>query len=614
MTLAPSSTPARTRRWLAVVGLATVVAGCAHGPARMAHDDFLVSPIRETAHRGNDDLLTAGMGLLGLMSPAAPNPQDPEAPTPDELRRRAIHTSWRGIADLGPLGAYGQLYGSVANTPGREYQAFAQVPGMSQPHRVLAQVPDGFDTAKRCLLVAPSSGSRGVYGAISVAGAFGLPRGCAVVYTDKGTGGGYYDYDSATGAALDGRRAGRDAALEFVPPGPQPDAPHTVAVKHAHSGDNPESRWGEQVLQAARFGLAALDRAFPEAAPFTAANTRIIAVAVSNGGGAVLKAGEADRAGLLAAVVAGEPNITPPGARSLYDFSTEAALYQPCIAASLGDAPALMPAAAAQAVAALRCASLKAGGLLSGATQEELVAAARAKLVASGWSEGALKQANINVALDLWRSVVATYAQAYARADAAHPLCGYRFAMKDAAGAARATTAAERALWWSDGAGIASVVGLGIIDGMAAAPDPALPALRCARDLVDGKTPEAQALQRGLAEVTASARPHTPLTVIVHGEDDGLVPPAFTSTPYVAAARANGARIAYWRVPHAQHFDAFLAVPDVGARNVPLLPYVYRALEQVLDHLDGRGDAPVDRRFDATPRGSSVLTAKHLAL
>lgn len=580
----------------------------------MSHDDFLVSPIRETAHRGNDDLLTAGMGLMGLMSPAAPNPQNPEAPTPDELRRRAIHTSWRGIADLGPLGAYGQLYGSVANTPGREFQAFAQVPGMRQPHRVLAQVPDNFDTKKRCLLVAPSSGSRGVYGAISVAGAFGLPRGCAVVYTDKGTGGGYFDYDTATGATLDGTRAGRDAQLEFVPPGAAPDAPHTVAVKHAHSGDNPESRWGEQVLQAARFGLAALDRAFPAEAPFTTTNTRIVAVAVSNGGGAVLKAGEADRDGLLAAVVAGEPNINPPGARSLFDFSTEAALYQPCIAAALTDAPALMPAAAAQAVASLRCASLKASGDLVGDTPEALVAAARAKLTTSGWSDGALRQANINVALDLWRSVVATYAQAYARADAAEPLCGYRFALKDANGAPRAATAAERALWSSDGAGIASIVGLGIVDSLAAAPDPALPGLRCARALIDGTDAAAKAVQRGLAEVTATAKPHTPLTVIVHGEDDGLVPPAFTSTPYVAAARAHGARIAYWQVPHAQHFDAFLAVPDVGARNVPLMPYVYRALEQVFDHLDGKGEAPADRRFESTPRGSSMLTAKHLGL
>ena len=50
-----------------------------------------------------------------------------------------------------------------------------------------------------------------------------------------------------------------------------------IAVKHAHSGDNPEADWGRHVLQAARFGLQALNEAFPQQAPFTAANTRIIA-------------------------------------------------------------------------------------------------------------------------------------------------------------------------------------------------------------------------------------------------------------------------------------------------------------------------------------------------
>jgi hydroxybutyrate-dimer hydrolase len=72
--------------------------------------DFLVGSVRATVHRGNDDLLTAGLGLAGLRGPAAPF-ASPEAPTPEELRRRAIQTNWKGIADLGPLGRYGELYG-----------------------------------------------------------------------------------------------------------------------------------------------------------------------------------------------------------------------------------------------------------------------------------------------------------------------------------------------------------------------------------------------------------------------------------------------------------------------------------------------------------------------
>src|SRR3954464_5372564 len=126
--------------------------------------EFLTSAVRATAHRGADDLLSAGLSLpgpRGALSPFA----EASAPTPPELRRRAIQVNWKGIADLGPLGGYGDLYGSVATVPGREYQAFAKIPGAHFPHRVLAQIPDAFDAKARCLIVTASSGSRGIYGA-----------------------------------------------------------------------------------------------------------------------------------------------------------------------------------------------------------------------------------------------------------------------------------------------------------------------------------------------------------------------------------------------------------------------------------------------------------------
>ena len=141
----------------------------------------MFSAERATTHRDGDDLLTAGLGLAGLRGLAPPAFADAASPTATELRRRAIWSNWRGIADLAPGGGYGEIYGSTAPVPGREFSAFATVPGARHPHRVLVQVPDGFDRKRRCLLVAPSSGSRGVYGAIAVAGAWGLPKGCAVV-------------------------------------------------------------------------------------------------------------------------------------------------------------------------------------------------------------------------------------------------------------------------------------------------------------------------------------------------------------------------------------------------------------------------------------------------
>ena len=132
----------------------------------------MFSQPRNSEHRGQDDLLSAGLGLPGLRTMTPPGFADAVHPTAQELRRRALWANWRGIADLAPGGGYGELYGSVASVPGREFSAFATLPGASQPHRVLLQLPDDFDAAKRCVVVAASSGSRGIYGAIAVAGAW----------------------------------------------------------------------------------------------------------------------------------------------------------------------------------------------------------------------------------------------------------------------------------------------------------------------------------------------------------------------------------------------------------------------------------------------------------
>jgi hydroxybutyrate-dimer hydrolase len=101
--------------------------------------------------------------------------------------------------------------------------------------------------------------------------------------------------------------------------------------------------------------------------------------------------------------------------------------------------------------------------------------------------------------------------------------------------------------------------------------------------------------------------------VLVHGLDDGLIPPAFTSAPYVAQARAAGRDVRYWQLRNVQHFDGFLPLPDYGARYLPLLPYLYEALDRVDAHLDG-APLPADAVIDARPRGAGVLEAGHLAI
>ena len=571
--------------------------------------DFLSSPVRETRHEGDDDLLTAGLGLEGLRGTSVAF-ADPEHPAPQELRRRAIQTSWKGIADLGPLGRYGELYGSTATIPGREFQAFARIAGANAPHRVLLQAPDNFDAKARCLIVTASSGSRGIYGPIALAGAVGLPRGCAVAYTDKGTGSGYFDTATRSGVALDGTRVTvGEAQLEFEPYA-KTSTDAGIAVKHAHSGDNPEADWGGHVLQAARFGLAMLDRAYPQSAPFTPDNTRIVALGLSNGGGAVLRAAGKD-ADLLDAVIAVAPNINVPGqGRTLYDYVTDAAIWMPCalLDPRFDEAPFARLDSKSPPQWQARCATLQVDGRVGAKSPS---ADALAHLHASGWTDPAIASAAASTQFDLWRAVAATYASSYLRAPVGAMPCGFRFDGIDAKGAVISADAAQRAAWWSDASGIPPGAGVGLIGPMGDAADPNLASLDCLRGLW---TDASSALHKAV-DATRAGLPRKDLPIVViHGAADGLVPMAFSGGAYVDWLRRNDRAPSFWPIESGQHFDAFLAFPGFGDRHVPLLPFAQAAFDKVLAALiEGRPvpflDAPT-----ATPRGAGPLDASHLGL
>lgn len=574
-------------------------------------------PMPPLAYLQHDDLLTAGLGLDGLRNPTPPPFANPAAPSAEELRRRALWTNWRGIADLAPGGGYGELYGSLAPAPGREFHAFRRVDGAQQPHRVMVQVPDAFDQGQRCLLVTASSGSRGIYGAIALAGAWGLPRGCAVAYTDKGAGTDWIESGSAPRHDIDGR-LGATPVPAFSPAGAE--AMPRVAYKHAHSQDNPEADWGRHVRQAAEFGLEALNAALPQQAPFTFANTRVMAAGLSNGAGAVLRAAELE-GDWLDGVVAIAPNIwTGASGRQLFDYGTEAALYMPCaLLHPRFDAVALARPGGARPPAWLaRCASLRAAGLLAGETPEAQAQDAYARMQASGWSDAALEAGALSVSFDLWRALGVGYASAYARSAADAMPCGYAYAALDAQGAARAATPEERAAWWSDASGIPPGGGVGILDSLAAGGDPALPGLICLRDLRDSGSEGSLRLQAGIA-ATRAALPRAGLPVVViHGADDGLVPEAFSGGAYAAWAQAHRRDVRYWKVTNAQHFDAFLGLPPLAVRYVPLMPYAYRALDAMWAHVVEGAALPASAVIQARPRkadatGIAPLTREDLA-
>jgi hydroxybutyrate-dimer hydrolase len=564
----PQSPPRRGRPLALAALLAPALAAAATAPLPIAAPD-------ESAHREADDLLTAGLGIDGLRGPI-PALADPASPTFAELRRRALWTNWRGIADTAPGGGLGEVYGALAPVPGREFHGWATAPGAGHPHRVLLQLPDAFNRERPCLVITASSGSRGIYGAIALAGGWGLPRGCAVAYTDKGAG-------------TDWRRVGDD----------------TVHVPHAHSGDHPEADWGRHVLQAAAFGRMVLRRE----TGIDDAGLTVIAVGVSNGAGAVLRAAgdEAaegrgiDGAPRLDGVVAISPNVHVDGGPALFDLATQAALLMPCaLAASDFDGDSLLrPGGALPPAYATACAALAAHDQIKGDDIATQATNARKAMHAAGWTDPALRAGALSVAFDLWRAVGAGYASSYLRSDAATMPLGYRYAVRDAQGATPAASAAEAALWWSDSSGLPPGSGVVLLDPPG--DDGRM------RGLLGLQALAADERVRAAIAATRAATPREDLPILLlHGVDDGLVPEAASSAPYAAFVRGRGANLAYWRIHRAQHFDAFLGQPALAARYLPLMPYAYAALDAMWAHLQDNAPLPGDREIQPTPRAAQA--------
>jgi hydroxybutyrate-dimer hydrolase len=430
------------------------------------------------------DLLTAGLGKTGLGSAAAPGFANPLLPTSLELRRRAIHTNYRAVLDPTTGGGYGTLYGPNVDKNGNvtasegyihgcEHLAFADDGSGKKNVTLMVQIPDSFDPKNACIVTGTASGSRGIYGAIGASGEWGLKRGCAVAYTDKGTGNGLHDLATNVVGLIDGIRytpalapltadgAGTDshftAALTDAERAAYNTAfPNRVAYKHAHSQQNPEADWGRNTLQAVVFAFYALNEQFGKPLgnsgfkriAIDRRNTLVIASAISNGGTGGLAAAEQDRFGLIDGVAVTEPNAQPDElhglriqqgtntvetiGKPLYDYFTYGNLYQPCAAIAVGAAApayAFLPAVQAQN----RCAGLKAKGLLTKTTLAEQASEALEKLHKYGWGteSDVLHASHYRFATN---AIAVTYANASGRFSVADNVCGFSFANTDAAG------------------------------------------------------------------------------------------------------------------------------------------------------------------------------------
>ena len=440
---------------------------------------------------GAQDLLTAGLGKTGLGAAAAPAYADPLNPTAAELRRNTLYSNYRGLVDASAGGGYGTLYGPNVDVngrvtagegliPGREYVAVLDDGSGKKRVTIIVQVPDSFNTAAPCIVLGPSSGSRGVYGAIATSGEWGLKNGCAVALTDAGKGIGLYDMTDDSVNKIDGTRATRAAAgalstfaadiTEAARAAYNALQPNRVALKQVHSQLNPEKDWGADTLAAGRYAFYVLNARYGnerDRSPFYSENTLVIAGSVSNGGAAVLRAAEQDSGGLIDGVVAAEPVTEMPTAggygitfggtavtgygKRLADFTTYGNVYQPCAALAAGAAMAevsifnYLVFTGQTGKATARCASLAAKGLVAGANVAAQSLDALNKLRAYGWTAFNDQMHNAHYALGNGPILSAMYPWSYGRFAVTDNVCNTSFGAVDAAGAPVAIAAAAKA-------------------------------------------------------------------------------------------------------------------------------------------------------------------------
>ncbi|PJC97856.1 D-(-)-3-hydroxybutyrate oligomer hydrolase [Janthinobacterium sp. BJB1] len=631
------------------VGLCTLLllaaCGSNHAPEELNRMPGYLGTIARADYDGkSNDLLTAGLGKTGLAG-ATPLYANAEQPTPVELRRNAIYANYRAVLDIAANSGYGTLYGPNVDAAGNvgggegliagsEYIAYADDGTGKKNVTLMVQVPSSFDPDHACIVTGTSSGSRGIYGAIGSAGEWGLKKGCAVAYADKGSGTGLYVFEDDSVNLQNGVRAGRGAAGKsaiFAPDLGDADRlawaaayPNRIAFKHAHSQQNPEKDWGKVTLQAVemafyvlneRYGVLARDGS-SRIVRLTPKNTITIASSISNGAGSALLAAEQDTGGLISGVAASEPQIQPqpsaaysvrqggvlvanPG-RALFDYATYAALYQPCIASVAGNAG--------------RCTVLVAKGLLNGADLAAQQADAKLRLQAYGWQadsdplQAAHAGTNILVAV--------TYAYAYGKFSVTDKVCGFTFAQTDGGGNPIAFTSAQKVASFATQSGIvgnvvyensvggARVYTAGVSPSSNLA-DQSLDGFLCLRSLATGRDAVSGAnlegtlagqsvrVRAGMAEVQAVGKLNGKPAIIVHGRSDTLIPVNHASRAYVglnAAVEGAASRLRYIEVTNANHFDSFSSA--LPTRIVPLHVYLNRALDAMYAHLASQQALP----------------------
>lgn len=632
---------------------------------------FISGSVNTQTYDGvSDDLLTAGLGKTGLASATAPSIAKPAAPTAAELRRLAIYSNYRALVDMSANGGYGRFWGpnvdlngndtlGEGKIAGKEYIAYADDGSGMQNVSLLVQIPQSFNPDQPCIVTATSSGSRGVYGAISAAGEWGLKRGCAVAYTDKGSGNGGHELATDLVTLIDGTLAGAGIAgtKAIFKANVSASAlssfnsafPNRYAYKHAHSQQNPEKDWGKNTLQAIQFAYWALNDMFGAVSGsshqvrYNKGSITTIAASVSNGGGASLAAAEQDSDGWITAVVVGEPQINlnlpsqvsvrqgglPVGSfgRPLADYMTLANLLQPCaaLAPAAAGAPYLttLPLATTNAIRTARCATLAASGLITGGNTVAQATDALNQLHQAGYETD-----SDTLHAPMWDSqavpaVAVTYADAYMTASVLDNLCNFSFGTTNAVtGAAGvAPLVSPMPTLFGNGNGVPPTNGINLVynagttgaaDHRLATPDASYAGAACLRSLwTNGNATMVGSVNAIRVNANLRGKP----AIIVQGRADALVPINHASRPYLGAnrvAEGNNSQLSLYEITNGQHFDAFLSVAGFDTRFIPVHYYNLQALNLMWNHLKNNAPLPPSQVVRTVARGGTAGSAPAL--
>ncbi|MCY4358648.1 MAG: 3-hydroxybutyrate oligomer hydrolase family protein [Gammaproteobacteria bacterium] len=594
-----------------------------------------------------DDLLTAGLGKSGLLDPVKPADASPRAVS--------IHKNFRELLDLSDQGGFVARFSSKHvewKIPGTEFIALLLIAGRKHPFTVSVSIPVSFDWDRPLCIVAPSSGSRDLRGSIGDIGTWALANGCALVLTDKGTGSGAQVLSS-------GEVYGTDLVATNDPETPSSfrlslsqrlrkfseQHPGRIALKHAHSTENVEADWPLMVLEAVSYGRKIIERQRPQPAANDASSAiKVIAAGVSNGGGSVLRAAEMDHGCSIDGVVAVEPNLAPKAmhnariclgdnelskvGRPLMDYTTLMAMYLPCavLSSEWSDQPFAELTAFRAAEYRFWSDELSKLGLLEGRSDAERSKAAMHRIRTFGFTAKSDSLQHLMAATQVWNSIAINYANAYGRFGVEDKIANatFAFATTDPTGQqlqeVREGTRQERRLLGalsgglSPGGGVHTIFNGNVIW-------PSLDDILFLRSLLTGKSQKAKRVQTGVKETCAMACSLGHPTLIIHGRSDSLISPDHTSRAYFAAVSATKTDTRHWRyyeVDNAQHFEAFLMIPDISGRFAPWWPVFFQSLDLMRDHIYQKVPFPpsqvvrADLPVNTGPDSLAIRHAEHL--